>query len=275
MHTFTIARARWLILPTILALWPAWIRQVRFGLPTFPIGLALFVLVCAFWLNEERRIEASRSGAGWFMFAAWLLILVYAVTYDGIPPLGSQILASLALGSTLLAAFPREMAVRRIAILALFPLTLPLEMALQFVLGFPFRVVTAAATAFLLSPYGVTARGSRLLYDSRPLEVDAACSGILGLWAFLIVGAVLSLVLRSRWPRLVITLAGATVASLCYNVLRASLLFMYRFHAGTETGFLHSLLGAAAFFVSMLAFTLITLRAYRSPVPFDKRVSPA
>ena len=275
MHSLTVARARWLVLPTVVALWPAWVRQVRFGLPTFPFGLVLFVLICAYWVREQRRIEAGQLGASGFIVAAWLLLAAYALTYDRVPPLGSQVLATLALGSVLLSAFPKEIAFRRVAILALFPLTLPLEMALQFVLGFPFRVLTAGVTAFLLSPYGVVAHGTRLLYDSRPLEVDAACSGILGLWAFLIVGAVLSLLLQSRWPRLIVTLAAATIASLCYNVLRASLLFMYRFHEGAVSDSLHTLLGAVAFFVSMMVFALLTIRAYRRPAWSLRKVRPA
>lgn len=263
MLTLTVRQARWLLFPTLLALWPAWVRQVKYSVNDFPIGLVILAAACAWWVIEQRRVDSRQIASHGFLVVGWFGLVCYALTYGRIPPLGSQVLATLILACGLLAPFPRELARVRIAYLALIPLTLPVEMALQFVLGFPFRRVSAEIAAVLLSPYGVTVDGTTLYYGQNPLEVDAACSGILGLWAFLLVAAGMSLLLRLRWTQMLLTFAVAGVASLFYNVVRTSLLFMYRFHSGTESTTMHSLIGAMAFVVALSVFTLVALRWFR------------
>lgn len=274
MLTVSLAKSRLATLLVFAALWPAWIRQVKFGLQSFPVGLVMFVLLCIWWAVEQRRMKPKQLGTGEFLLAAWLLLVLHAVSYRTLPPLGGQVLATLILACSFLSTFPKELAIKRVSYLALFPLTLPLETALQFVMGYPFRRISAEAVGVLLSPYGVTIEGTTLLYDKHPLEVDAACSGVLGLWAFMIVGAILSISLRYRWPRLLLTLAGGGVASLAYNVLRTSLLFMYRFHAGEESSSVHTLLGAVAFFVSITTFAMIAARRVGPTAHIREEYSP-
>lgn len=237
---------------------------MKFGLQSFPIGLVMFLALCGWWIVEQRRTEKCHSGSSAFLIAVWLLLVLYALSYGSLPPLGSQVLAALILASSLLSAFPMELARKRVAYLALFPLTLPLETALQFVIGFPFRRISAEVAGGLLAPYGLSVEGTTLLYDSHALEVDAACSGVMGMWAFLIVGAILSMTMQHRWHQLLLTLTAAGVASLGYNVLRTSLLFMYRFHSGVESTFMHSLLGAVAFIIAMSVFAFFAAHKLRS-----------
>ncbi|HKK21852.1 MAG TPA: archaeosortase/exosortase family protein, partial [candidate division Zixibacteria bacterium] len=188
MTTLAIGKARWALLFTFLALWPAWIRQIKFGMHSFPAGLVMFVVLVGWWAFEQRQTTSKEDGTGVSAYVAWGLLILYAVLLGRIPPLGTQILATITLACALLAAIPQRIVAGRVAYLVLFPLSLPLETALQFVLGYPFRRMSALAAGALLSPYGVAVKGTTLMYTTHPLEVDAACSGVLGLWAFLIVG---------------------------------------------------------------------------------------
>ena len=250
----TVSQARWSALIGFASLWPAWVRQFRYGVESFPLGLVLLVTVFVWWGIEQRQVRGSGDGSGGFWLAAWLGLLVYSLTWGRITPLGSQVFATMIVGCLLVSAFPFVSSGTRIAYVAVLPLTLPLEMALQFVLGFPFRRVSAELAGALLSVYGVTVKGTTIYCGGNPLEVDAACSGVLGLWTFVIIGALLSLVLRHRWPRLLLTLTTAAMASLVYNVLRTSMLFMYRFHAGAESHTMHTALGATAFLLAVVPF---------------------
>ncbi len=275
MRRITIAQARWAVPLTALALWPAWVRQAKFGLTNFPIGLVMFVLLCGWWVGEQRHLSGGDSGSPGFLIAAWGGLIVYAGSYGSLPPLGSQVLATLTLACVLLAALPPDRSRGRVAYLALLPLTLPVEMALQFVIGFPFRRVSAEAAGMLLSAYGVTVKGTTLIYQTHPLEVDTACSGVLGLWAFMIAGALLSLVLRHRWPRLLLTLSVAGVAGIAYNIVRTSLLFMYRFHQGVESHPMHTAIGAVAFLITIALFVAATVHWLGAPGRLRKEVSTA
>ncbi len=271
MPSIAIGKARWAALLTFLALWPAWIRQVKFGMQSFPAGLAMFVVLVGWWAIEQRRIASKENGTGAFAYAAWVLLILYAVLLGRIPPLAGQILATTTFSCALLAAIPRRIVAGRIANLALFPLTLPLEMALQFVFGYPFRRISAVTAGALLSPYGVAVKGTTLMYTTHPLEVDAACSGVLGLWAFLIVGAILSLVLRHHCRRLILNLSIATVASIGYNVLRTSMLFIYRFHEGAESMTMHSGIGAVAYLIAVALFLIVASRESLFPPALGRK----
>ncbi len=258
---------------TLIALWPAWVRQFKFGLQGFPTGLGLFILVLGWWCYEQRNLSSRQPGSQGFLGIAWLLLVIFAGSFNVIPPLMGQILATIALACSMLAAFPKSRASKRVAYLAILPLTLPLETALQFVLGYPFRRISAELTGILLAPYGIDIKGTTLFYDSYPLEVDAACSGVLGLWAFLIIGAILSLVLRFRLPKLLLSLTMAVLFSIGYNVIRTSLLFMYRFHEGVESATLHSLLGSFAFLLTVIVFGYAVFHQARTRFMFNNEAS--
>ncbi|UCG61364.1 MAG: archaeosortase/exosortase family protein [Candidatus Zixiibacteriota bacterium] len=257
MANFTVAKARMAVIPATVALWPAWERHIKFGLDSFVVGLALFVFLCAWYVYEQRKISADEPATFGFMVAAWLLLVIYIMTFGRVPPLGGQVLATEIVACALLASYPPVLVRRRLAYLALCPLTLPLETALQFVIGYPFRRISAEAVGVLLSPYGVVIKGTTLIYGGSPLEVDAACSGVLGLWALLIIGALISLFSRYGWSAFLSTMTCAAVASLGYNILRTSLLFLYRFHRGVESTGMHSLLGGIAFVVTVTAFVAV------------------
>jgi exosortase/archaeosortase family protein len=174
----------------------------------------------------------------------------------------------LVIGCALLATYPRSASPRPFALIAVLPLALPLESTLQFALGYPMRRITAEAAALLLWPIGATAKGTTLFWSGRPLEVDAACSGVLGLWTFLILAAVLATIARSNWFATGVHLAIATVCALIYNALRSSLLFLNEFGLGDTSDLRHSLLGVAAFVLAaaLLVYVATKLRPRGIPL---------
>lgn len=114
-------------------------------------------------------------------------------------------------------------------------LSLPVVATMQFYLGYPMRIITAEASRTILDLLSVPIDrvGTQLLFDGSVLGVDAPCSGVRMLWMGCFFGAVVSALLRLRWPATLGLLTSAIVITLAANTLRATVLFF------PESGLIH------------------------------------
>jgi exosortase/archaeosortase family protein len=128
-------------------------------------------------------------------------------------------------------------------------LALPVMPHLQFYLGYPLRLATAALAVPLLrgAGFAVSRAGTGLQHGDGILWVDAPCSGIRMLWAAAFLLCVLAI--RARLGSLAFALGalGTLVLVVCGNALRAAALFFAE--RAPEHGLLssHEALGLAVF----------------------------
>jgi exosortase/archaeosortase family protein len=164
------------------ALWPhgAWIaRRVADGSDD-PLGpAALAVLALLLGRGAARLRVAPRTG--WLAAALSLTLAANAALFAW-PPLVCSLVAALALGAALLAWLPAG--APRAPLVGLLLLALPLIASLQYYAGYPLRLLTAQASAWLLQAAGFAAErsGAAMLMQGRLVIVDAPCSGVQMAW---------------------------------------------------------------------------------------------
>lgn len=207
-----------------VALWPVWAWSVARFLDGSdePWGVvAIAALALLVW--RDRAAYAGAPRIRWLIVAA-ALACTAVVTSGLLPSLVRGVLASLAIVATLGALRTAERSM--LPLLALALLSLPILSSLQFYLGFPLRVVTAEASAWLLRAFGYSAEraGSALTVDGTLVIVDAPCAGIHMAWAAYFTAAATAawLHLGARAWLLRQPVVGALV--LAANILRNTLL---------------------------------------------------
>lgn len=148
-----------------------------------------------------------------------------------------------------------------IALWMMILLSLPIIHSLQFYLGYPARLISAALTVPLLQLNGfmVSQEGTYLLWQDHLLQFDAPCSGIKMLWAGLFLTSILSFLYQFSVRKTGGALLLCLIIVLFGNVLRTSSLFYL------ESGLLqrtipweHEAIGIIAFSIASLCL-LITL----------------
>ena len=190
-----------------------------------PEGLwvALAVAALALWsFSSALRREPPDTTR-----ALWLLVIAASVRAAG-QLLRVNVLGALTLAldvfalATLAGLAHRRRAVSPGWLAALFALSLPLERALQRVLGYGLQQLSAggACTALEWLDFNVVCQGTRILLDGQDLLVDLPCSGARGLILLLTLYCAACAVTRPDALRaargFVLTLAAAWAA----NVLR-------------------------------------------------------
>ncbi|MFT3954443.1 MAG: archaeosortase/exosortase family protein [Piscinibacter sp.] len=180
-----LAPAGWLALQA-LALWPhgLWMaRRVQDGSDD-PLGLAaiaallMLVAMRALSVNAGLRIAPQ---TGWL--AAGVLLGVAAnLALCWLPPLACALLAALSLAAALMAWLPAGGP--RLPLAGFVLLALPWIASLQYYGGYPLRVLTAQASAWLLQGLGIAAErsGTAMLVRGQLVIVDAPCSGVQMAW---------------------------------------------------------------------------------------------
>ncbi len=132
-------------------------------------------------------------------------------------------------------------------------LALPVVPSLQFTLGYPMRIVSAALAVGLLQMHGigVTRQGTFLLWRGEMVQFDAPCSGVNMLWAGLLLTLAGCVLFRPGPVKDALGVVLSLLLTLAANVLRAASLFYL------ETGFVahspawwHEGVGVAAFVVA-------------------------
>lgn len=167
-----------------------------------------------------------------------------------------------ALATTLLAYIVYRVALNTAppaAFWGLIALSMPVLPSLQFVFGYPLRIVSAALTVALLNLQGVpiTREGTYVTIAGQTAQFDAPCSGIAMLWALILVTLMTALIARLSVARLGLALLLTVAAAFAANVLRvASLLYATTMLGETEPPWLHEAVGLAAF-----AFAALLLAA--------------
>lgn len=255
----------WLALLAV-ALWPhaRWIWHRLHDRSDDPLGLAAdAVLVLALWRLRGQPRAAPR--ASWQLIAISLALWA-AVAHALAPPLFGAALAALAAVCGLRAVLPSRSP--WFALLGLALLALPLIASMQFYAGFPLRVVTAEASAWLLRAAGWTVErsGTALTVDGSLVIVDAPCSGVQMVWLSYFSACVAAwwLALPDRVFLRRLALVGLLV--LGGNVLRNSVLVALEVGAPAWADRLHEGVGLVVQALVCVAVVRWMSRAFDAPV---------
>ena len=190
-----------------------------------------------------------------------LILAVYAAGHAFLPPIARAALAVAATLFTWHIAFFKDRP--PVAFWGLAALALPVIPSLQFTLGYPMRVVSAALTVTLLQAHGfvIARQGTFLVWRDEMVQFDAPCSGVNMLWAGLMLTLMGCSLFRLSALKVLLAVALSTVLTIGCNVLRASSLFY------VESGFIpqapawwHEGIGLAAFALSSLATLWLLLQ---------------
>lgn len=252
----------WLLFAA-LAAWPSWLwaaRRLGDGSDD-PLGiLALAALGVLLW--RDRSNLRTQPRLRWLGVAA-LLLVVGALSQSILPPLLRGLLSVLALLLVLLSL--RAPGQPWLAWLGLGVLSLPLLSSLQFFVGYPLRVVTAEASAWLLrlGSWTVERQGSALLVDGQWVMVDAPCSGIQMAWVGYFSACALAAWLRLPDRLLLHRLPLVGLLVLGGNILRNTLLVWGESGASGYPGWAHEAVGLLVFAgVCGMIFRVIGRRAF-------------
>lgn len=268
----------WLLLPA-LVLWPVWLwslRRMSDGSDD-PFGLvALATLLLMLW--RERRQLCATPRLPWLCLAL-LLSAAALLSQAWLPPLLRSVLAVLALFAALLAVRVAGQAL--LAWLGLGLLALPILSSLQFFAGYPLRLLTAEASAWLLRAGGlvVVRQGSALDVGGQLVMVDAPCSGIQMAWVAYFTAFATAAWLGLTDRRLLRRIPLLGVLVLGGNILRNSLLVLQETGRLGLPGWMHEGIGLLVF-VTVCVLVLRYVAAAAEPavaaapvVPVERPVS--
>ena len=199
-----------------------------------------------------------------------VLLAAYAASYGVLPPI---VRAAIAIAATLFCCYLAAFRERPpIAFWGLVALALPVLPSLQFTLGYPMRVVSAALAVALLQSQGVLVarQGTFLVWRDAMVQFDAPCSGVNMLWAGLVLTLAGCVLFRLRAPSVLAAVALSVVLAIACNALRASSLFYGEvglIPLGPAWG--HDAIGIAAFMVSAgITFWFLARLRDREMVPW-------
>jgi len=251
----------------VAATWDAWRWYVQrvWESPEESASLVLTVVFLGALGVARRRNDAMPLP----LLPVALLLAAFAASYAFLPPIAR---AAIAVAATLycchLAAFKERPPV---AFWGLVALALPVVPSLQFMLGYPMRLVSAALTVGLLQAHGlsVARQGTFLVWRDELIQFDAPCSGVNMLWAGLLLTLMGCVLFRFGVIKIMIAVALSLVLAIACNVLRATSLFYI------EAGLLpqaqawwHEGIGIAAFALSAaVTLWLLTRLRGREAVP--------
>ena len=231
----------------VVALWPAWawsVARFRDGSDE-PWGVVAILALTALIVRDRARLSPEPRPA-WLASAAALTLAAVA-SAAVLPPLARGVLASLAVVA-MLAALRTD---RRLLLphLALALLSLPILSSLQFYLGFPLRVVTAEASAWLLTAAGFEAMrsGSAMTVDGTLVIVDAPCAGMHMAWAAWFTASVAGAWLRIGPAPFAAQMSRVGLVVIGANVLRNTILVALESRPAGLGDAWHEAAGLAAF----------------------------
>jgi exosortase/archaeosortase family protein len=241
----------------MLALWDGWRWYFArvWAAPEEAASLAITMAVLG-GIGATRKCRLG-SPASVPLITVATALAIYAGSYAGLPPIGR---AAIAIATTLFCFYVAAFGERPpVAFWGLVALALPVVPSLQFMLGYPMRIVSAALAAHLLQAQGIAVarRGTFLVWRDDMLQFDAPCSGVNMLWAGLLLTLMGCVWLRLGVMKVMIAVGLSVALAIGSNVLRASSLFY------VEAGLIaqapawwHEGIGIAAFILS----AVITLR---------------
>lgn len=257
----------WLIL-MLIAFWGVW-RWYFLRLSTsndeFYGILSLLAVVGICFLNKETQAKTSS------LYFSTALIILYAVTYNFLPPLLRAVIAVTSL--TFFLSGWRFGKIFHFGIWSLFLLSLPIIASLQFYLGFPLRVVVGEATVFLLKLNGlpVFREGVCLHFEEKLIWIDAPCSGIKMLWAGFFLTAILTTVYRLNLAKSLFAFAIAFVIILIGNIFRATSLFYLEAEIIKMPSMAHEGIGVVCFILTCVGIVFALQKLNSSNQVFEKQ----
>lgn len=240
-----LAPMAWLAL-NAAALWPhgAWmLARVRDGSDE-PLGLAALAVLLMLLATRAHTLRIAPQ-TGWLAAGVALTLLANAALLNA-PPLACALIAALALASALMAWLP--MRSPRAPLAGLVLLALPWIASLQYYGGYPLRVITAQASAWLLQLAGVAAErsGTAMQVQGRLVIVDAPCSGVQMAWLAWFGACAVAALVSLRDGDFVRRLPWIGVIVLAGNVLRNTVLVALESRPQGLAGSLHEGIGLAA-----------------------------
>lgn len=245
----------------VVALWPVWSWSVQRFLDGSdePWGVWAIAALVLLLVRDRSSFRAQPRPVP--LLAAAAIACCAVVASAVLPPLVRGVLATLAVTCGLWAI--RSDARPMLAYFTLALLSLPLLSSLQFYLGYPLRVLTADASAHVLTALGYTAEriGSALTVDGALVIVDAPCAGIHMAWAAYFTASVAAAwcSVPSRVYLMRLSVVGGIVLSM--NVLRNSVLVALESRPEGLTETWHEATGLVAFAVVCTCTILHMLRA--------------
>ena len=266
MHLFLVSTL------VMVATWDAW-RWYFARVSAEPEEVGALALTVAFLgtLGFARMAQPASPRPIQLVSVAFLLA-VYAASHAVLPPI---VRAAVAIATTLFCFYLAMFRERPpVAFWGLVALALPVLPSLQFTLGYPMRVVSAALAVALLQAHGlvVARQGTFLVWRDEMVQFDAPCSGVNMLWAGLMLTLMGCVLFRLGALKVMVAVALSLALAIVCNVLRASSLFY------VEAGLLpqapawwHDGIGIAAFLLSA-AVTLWLLGRLRDwkTIPWTK-----
>jgi len=267
----------WVALPA-LSLWPIWhwsARRMTDGSDDLLGVLALLALIGLVFGARHRLAHAPRLG--WMLGS--LVLAGVALTAGSLPILVCAVIAVLAMICAVLAV--RDTGQPVLVWLGLGLLALPVISSLQFFVGYPLRVVTAEATAWVLGAFGVEAmrEGSTLAVNGQLIMVDAPCSGIQMAWVGYFTACLAAGWLRMRDGVFLRRAAGVGAVVLTGNIVRNTVLVALEAQ-GRAPQWAHEAVGILVFVGVCTGVLFLMMRrsagtASRGPVlPSAVRASP-
>lgn len=251
------------LLLQVAASWPVWLwlwwrltvcPNERWEL--LPIAAVLAVVLL-------RRNNAEPANASNACLLPALLTALYAACYPFLPDLFRAVLAFTALTAGLSVAI---LGTRfHPGLWGLMLLSLQLHNGLQFYLGYPLRVICAAAAALLLrfSGFDVIREGICLNWSGERVLVDAPCSGVKMLWAAVFLVCLLSCLYRlSSWATLRVAV-WAFLAVILANVWRAAALFFLETELIAAPAWSHAGIGVLIFVAASVFIMWSAERVHR------------
>jgi len=180
-----------------------------------------------------------------------ILLAAYAASYAFLPAI---MRAALAIAATLFCLHVAVLTGRPpVAFWGLVALALPVLPSLQFTLGYPMRIVSAALSVAALQAQGlvVARQGTFLVWRGEMVQFDAPCSGVNMLWAGLLLTLMGCVLLRLSAPRVVLAVALSVTLAIAGNALRASSLFYLEAGLVADApSWWHEAIGIVAFVLS-------------------------
>ena len=206
------------------------------------------------YLGDEKKSTDLKPAT--YLLATGFLFL-FVIGFDAFPPLVRGVLAVFSV--TFFLSAWRFGKTFHLGVFILFLLGLPLMASLNFVLGFPLRVMVGEAVEFLLQMQGleVFREGVCLHFGKKLIWIDAPCSGIKMLWFGTFLASAATLFFRLDNLRTLVALGFSFVLIFVGNVFRASALFYTEAEIIKVSGWFHEAVGVLAFAVTAFAIVLM------------------
>ncbi len=219
MHPFAVFAL------VVVAGWDGW-RWLMLRLDVAPEeAIALLLMLVFFGATYLRSLPWQRRLHSPPLFMLALLLVMYAASHFIAPPIvRSAIAVSTALACLYLIFFVSRPPA---AFWGLIALAMPVLPSLQFVLGYPLRVISATLTVALLQMQGhaVVQDAANLVWRGESIQFDAPCSGVSMLRAGLLLTLMGCILLRFDALKTLAAVVLCTLLTIVCNALRATSLF--------------------------------------------------